>query len=1099
MSIIISLNIFSPIILGMMGVLMIVLRAGASQVFFDVVGRFQAKRLISDAQTQMTVFNALMLDSLGNVQEAGQAMGDVMDQYLASILPSTIAIADATIELQKFVSVGEDFEALKEEVMGIGASFGYTGDQALLAASKMAQLSSVLGEGQTAGGAQLGFEFGLISGMETDKAMQRLVNLNQQMHFMTENTTALMTAEEKGLHIRQNTLRVLDQLNTIENRSAATMDQVTFVMNQFASQAHLTGESMAFMAAQSAVLIEAGEEQGKGGRALKAIYARLGADTSGAATALQELGVATHDSNGALLPLSTILKGINEQWDGMSAGQQQNLTQLIAGNRHYTRLIKLIEGYDRMLQLQLEGELALMPAIEEVNIRLDSNINKYREAEAELSNYQARLGDSLLPALTTVIEKQGHFNEALAEVAEFSKVGTLVVFGLGQAFQQIGGPLFNTFLMFQSLNVASNTLASVTRALQGEEIILATAYGNGGAAIVAYTTMLQQLNMVRGNEIKSVIQQYGSIKQIDAAKLVSNRKEIASELTKQVLAKKSLVTIKREISSLDTLIKRQQISTGEKQRALRSTTNINAERYKSGMTIDKLREKILQLTIDEKAHNAILQQSIATTKIAGDQNAKYLIGLSQQDQLEKEMAGNKLAKQSQAMHGLAGATTAAGGAIMMMAQNQKQMQLGMAISTIGILKLTAGQILNAVSTVSGIGAFKAAERAIGDYIISVGASTIQMGLHTDASNKFMLTQITHTTGMLNSVRVTNMKTASIQSATIANKAFLSGTIKLISRLSIFIAVISAAIYIYKRFNKVSKELEESQKQYKNGVLDSVRVMDKMKDTSYKIEDAEKAIVEQKKIIDDLMNRQDELAKSQRQIALDILATETSILNVKEKQLLVGINASEDENINNILKRYNTLLDFRKKMGADKTGREKTTLNAEILANRTIQDFSTLFGDTRGERMEKLTNSLYELGNISPAYDSLIKSLMDGELGDNVDIKSIEAFISSFTNTVNTGDGGASSVADTWEDATNAIQKFSNTREELFYGMNANNLTGDLIKQVQQTGVENLIANTEVIMTNNFNGMTTREVANEILEQISQGAGGIGVNIELKTI
>ena len=311
MSIIISLNIFSPIILGMMGVLMIVLRAGASQVFFDVVGRFQAKRLISDAQTQMTVFNALMLDSLGNVQEAGQAMGDVMDQYLASILPSTIAIADATIELQKFVSVGEDFEALKEEVMGIGASFGYTGDQALLAASKMAQLSSVLGEGQTAGGAQLGFEFGLISGMETDKAMQRLVNLNQQMHFMTENTTALMTAEEKGLHIRQN-----------------TMDQVTFVMNQFASQAHLTGESMAFMAAQSAVLIEAGEEQGKGGRALKAIYARLGADTSGAATALQELGVATHDSNGALLPLSTILKGINEQWDGMSAGQQQNLTQL---------------------------------------------------------------------------------------------------------------------------------------------------------------------------------------------------------------------------------------------------------------------------------------------------------------------------------------------------------------------------------------------------------------------------------------------------------------------------------------------------------------------------------------------------------------------------------------------------------------------------------------------------------------------------------------------------------------------------------------------------------------------------------------------------
>jgi len=53
--------------------------------------------------------------------------------------------------------------------------------------------------------------------------------------------------------------------------------------------------------------------------------------------------------------------------------------------------------------------------------------------------------------------------------------------------------------------------------------------------------------------------------------------------------------------------------------------------------------------------------------------------------------------------------------------------------------------------------------------------------------------------------------------------------------------------------------------------------------------------------------------------------------------------------------------------------------------------------------------------------------------------------------------------------------------------------------VQQTGVENLISNTEVIMTNNFNGMTTRQVADEILAQISQGAGGLGININLNTV
>ena len=82
-----SFGSFTPIVLGLMGVLMVVLRAGASQVFFDVVGRFQAKRLIQDADTQMTVFNALILDSISNIQEAGQAFGDTMDAFVESILP----------------------------------------------------------------------------------------------------------------------------------------------------------------------------------------------------------------------------------------------------------------------------------------------------------------------------------------------------------------------------------------------------------------------------------------------------------------------------------------------------------------------------------------------------------------------------------------------------------------------------------------------------------------------------------------------------------------------------------------------------------------------------------------------------------------------------------------------------------------------------------------------------------------------------------------------------------------------------------------------------------------------------------------------------
>ena len=41
---------FLPVMLGICGVLMVVLRGGVSRVFFDIVGTFQANRLIHDAE-----------------------------------------------------------------------------------------------------------------------------------------------------------------------------------------------------------------------------------------------------------------------------------------------------------------------------------------------------------------------------------------------------------------------------------------------------------------------------------------------------------------------------------------------------------------------------------------------------------------------------------------------------------------------------------------------------------------------------------------------------------------------------------------------------------------------------------------------------------------------------------------------------------------------------------------------------------------------------------------------------------------------------------------------------------------------------------------
>ena len=77
------------------------------------------------------------------------------------------------------------------------------------------------------------------------------------------------------------------------------------------------------------------------------------------------------------------------------------------------------------------------------------------------------------------------------------------------------------------------------------------------------------------------------------------------------------------------------------------------------------------------------------------------------------------------------------------------------------------------------------------------------------------------------------------------------------------------------------------------------------------------------------------------------------------------------------------------------------------------------------------------------------------------------------------------------EATDAMFEFNNAREEFFFGSTKPNMVGDLTRQVLQKGVENLITTTEVVMTNNFNGMTTEQAAEEILNQIERGAGRLG--------
>ena len=66
---------------------------------------------------------------------------------------------------------------------------------------------------------------------------------------------------------------------------------------------------------------------------------------------------------------------------------------------------------------------------------------------------------------------------------------------------------------------------------------------------------------------------------------------------------------------------------------------------------------------------------------------------------------------------------------------------------------------------------------------------------------------------------------------------------------------------------------------------------------------------------------------------------------------------------------------------------------------------------------------------------------------------------------------------------------------MFFGLSKGNLTGDMVKQVVNKGVETLINTTEVIMTNNFTGMTTTQAASEITKEVMKQLQARGLNVQ----
>ena len=1053
-----------------MAVAMLVNRAGASMVFFDVVGRFQAQRLIKDADTSMTVFNSIMLDAFANMQDSLNVIGTGFESVVNEVLPLTEAMEDAEIELRKFLTTGEDFEAIADGVREIGAGFGFTGDQALSAAAKMAQLASVLGPGQTETGTQLGMEFGLISGMETEAAMQRLINLNQQLFFMTENTEDLVSADEKALKIRENTLVVMDKLNTIENRSASTMEQVTFVMNQFASQAHLTGESIEMMAAQSAVLIETGEEQGKAGRALRMMYARLGADINGARKELEANNIAVVDANDNLRPLSEILGDLAPKWNTLAQNERQAIAQSVAGNRHYTRFIKLMDNYERATLLASDANAALFPALEEVDQRLEQNITQFRSAEAQLSNYRAELGEELLPALTMVTEKQANLTKVFVDtIAATGGLGDRIL-AIGLGIKTLVVPFFAAATNVAALAVSLQTARAVTRAMAGEQLMLEEAFGRTNLELIRNLDLNRQKVVLQRSLIPlhdKEINQQGFL--LDNANK-ADQTQLRSAITRLNTQKGILSGIEGEIAKQKLL----KLSYKSQQADLKNTDDEYKKLTRSIEAADKELDR-LNFRFQEQA-NAVDRANASVEKYSGKM-AGDIVDANDRATTEAQDFNEAMAQQAKAAFAVGGGFLAAGSALTLFSKNETIVRLGMAAQLTGTILLAGAQAKLAAATVIKTAAEKAG--------IAVGSKTLlQLTKELIAHIRVSMAKDKDTASTVANTAATNANTAAKTANAVASGAQAGASVGAMGAMASGVGTLVLGLGILGAAFLAMRNSAKKADAQLNAMSAPGETIDT---TSVNMELFTELVNDQTLSLEDLAKGAREADEAFKELAASSLSAGDAAVSA----------AGAEANAYNqaYLKRISDSAAMRENLEAD----IQAILDAQRIDTATISNdpFGAVGSGVSMSQSEFFTQKAISDAKLLIEEEAELIDLIESigaDLGPEAIAEAIRGNAALVVQLVDDSNTATEAIHGVMESATQSLNEFNNAREELFFGMAASNVTGDLVRQVVNKGVENLLVNTEVIMTNNFNGMTTEQVAQEILDHVERGARMRGVDM-----
>ena len=209
----------------------------------------------------------------------------------------------------------------------------------------------------------------------------------------------LLTNAMNGFQIEASkAMEVSDKFAALAASAATDYEELATALSKVAAQANLAGMSMDFTLGLLTKGIETTREAPETiGTALKTVISRMreltdygatledGTDVNRVDKALQNVGISLMDANGQFRDLDSVLTELGHKWDTLTINQQANVAVALAGTRQQSRLIAMMQDFDRTLEL------------------VDISANSYGATMAQSADYMEGL-EAATTRLTTAYE-----------------------------------------------------------------------------------------------------------------------------------------------------------------------------------------------------------------------------------------------------------------------------------------------------------------------------------------------------------------------------------------------------------------------------------------------------------------------------------------------------------------------------------------------------------------------------------------------------------------------------------------------------------------------------------------------------------------------